>query len=292
MKNIESLSDLAGKKLIIYGAGSTGREVYSILRGIDGITITAFCDTHKSGVDARTGLEILSPADCAAYNEDHMVVIGVFDVLKPDDCAEIHDQLTRMGFPWERVLGYAQIIRQLCKDLPAESFYWQHADESYDWNTNIVLVQHISRNVGENDKSLADLGAGGMTLRNYLRDGVVYYPVDYKARTHETIVCDFNKKEFPNVDADVYVLCAMLYYMDDPKWLLAQCARFAKNKIIVALLRSNMSISPEFMRAHGHKNAMYFDEISLLLGEYGFTPSNDTTIAEVARRYIVYSKDE
>lgn len=52
-------------------------------------------------------------------------------------------------------------------------------------------------------RSVMDLGAGQMYLKTLLPQEVSYLPVDYVRRCLETVVCDFNRYEFPDSEADL-----------------------------------------------------------------------------------------
>ena len=68
-----------------------------------------------------------------------------------------------------------------------------------------------------------DLGCGEMRLREFLKD-CVYIPVDYQTRGPETLVCDFNRGEFPGVLADVCFVSGCLEYIENPAWFIGQIA--------------------------------------------------------------------
>ena len=63
-----------------------------------------------------------------------------------------------------------------------------------------------------------DLGCGKCWLKSFLKPGSVYIPVDYLKRTDETIVCDFNKHEFPEIESDVIFISGCFEYVRDYKW--------------------------------------------------------------------------
>lgn len=98
--------------------------------------------------------------------------------------------------------------------------------EQYDWRKRIVAMASF---VNDEDKSVMDLGAGKMHLKRLLNDGVKYYPVDYKKNAADTVVCDFNKYEFPDIFVDVIVAAGILEYIEDPFWFMdkmtARCSK-------------------------------------------------------------------
>jgi len=290
MHSINSLSDLIDRRIIIYGAGVTGRIVYTFLtKKGSGINIIAFCDTYKTGVEPKTCLQIIKPEGLKDY-KDAIVIIGLSDYLKIKDVEEIEQILLQQNITQEHTLRYSQFLK-LFSNYDNEEFGWQNfADDVYEFDINIQLIGELSACIDTNDKSVVDLGAGGMHLKKFIPSGSLYYPVDYKQRFDQTIVCDFNKKEFPEVKADVYVLCAMLYYIDDPIWLLEQSAEFASHKIIIALNNKSLVKNPEAMQTGGFKNYIFFDEIASVLKKFGFIAEKDVTLEDIARRYVMYRR--
>ena len=83
-------------------------------------------------------------------------------------------------------------------------------------------IRQMAAFVPPNSRVL-DLGCGEMRLRGFLKD-CVYIPVDYRARSPETIVCDFNRGEFPDVRADVSFVSGCLEYIENPAWFIGQIA--------------------------------------------------------------------
>jgi hypothetical protein len=67
--------------------------------------------------------------------------------------------------------------------------------------------------------SVLDLGCGKEWLVDYVgRDR--YTGVDYKARSAQTIVCDFNRRQFPSVHRDVAFVSGCLEYVEEPAWFI------------------------------------------------------------------------
>jgi hypothetical protein len=281
---------MASHSVIIYGAGTTGLHVYLLLtKKENGMNIVAFCDTYKTGMEPKAGLQIIRPENLKEY-EDAIIIIGVSDYLKVNDVQDIEQELIRQNIKQDNILRYSQLLK-LLSNYNKEDFEWQHfMDDIYNFDINIHLIGELSRCIDINDKSVVDLGAGAMNLRRFIPPDSLYYPVDYKRRCDQTIVCDFNKREFPNINADVYVLCAMLYYVDDPIWLLEKSAEFASRKIIIALNNKSLAEYPEAMHAEGYKNYIFFNEIASTLKKYGFIDEKDVTLEDIARRFVLYTR--
>ncbi len=80
--------------------------------------------------------------------------------------------------------------------------------------------------------SVMDLGAGQMFLKTMLPEMVAYYPVDYLQRAPETIVCDFNRMEFPERKADYVVAAGILHFVQNSKWFFERVSGCTDNLIL------------------------------------------------------------
>lgn len=120
--------------------------------------------------------------------------------------------------------------------------------ELFHWKKRLVAMAQF---VSEEDQSVMDLGAGSMHLRGLLNSNVTYFPVDYKKNAEDTVVCDFNKYEFPEINVDVIVAAGILVYMKDPLWFLDKIASSCKKCIIShkgqELFPNNMLYSQEII---------------------------------------------
>jgi coenzyme F420-reducing hydrogenase beta subunit len=148
---------------------------------------------------------------------------------------------------------------------------WQERENSpdFDWSAWERRIVEMTRYLENADRSVLDCGSGNMFLKKVLKDGVKYYPVDYKKRFDETIVCDFNRKEFPDIDVDVIFLSGILEYINDPKWFLAESADRAKK---IVLSYNPLDILPDIAlrRSAAWVNDLSKDEIITILHSLGF----------------------
>lgn len=92
-------------------------------------------------------------------------------------------------------------------------------------------IQVMSQYVGKTD-SVLDLGCGQMWLKEFLSSSNSYTGVDYQQRDSETIVCNFNNHEFPDVKADVFFISGCLEYVIDPGAFICRIAAGCKRCII------------------------------------------------------------
>lgn len=132
-----------------------------------------------------------------------------------------------------------------------------------EWRKRIAALHSF---IDEEDKSVMDLGAGSMLLRRMLSEDVIYYPVDYKKNAEDTIVCDFNKREFPNVHVDVVVAAGILDYIADPEWFLTEISQHC-NKLL---------ISYKGLERYGYA-ALYTRDIISYLNGLGFGMTGQIT---------------
>ncbi|WP_298068264.1 polysaccharide pyruvyl transferase family protein [uncultured Mailhella sp.] len=85
-----------------------------------------------------------------------------------------------------------------------------------DWRKRTIAVRKL---LGDDIQSVIDVGAGSMFLGRLLNPEVRYYPVDYERHCDETLVCDLNAYQFPDIKADAAVLAGILEYLNDIDWL-------------------------------------------------------------------------
>jgi len=104
---------------------------------------------------------------------------------------------------------------------------WINLNESYD-----DRIAFMSRYI-ERDSSILDMGAGALALKKYLPPGCLYQPCDIVARDATTIVCDFNKKEYPPLKHYDVVFCSgLLEYIEDLPSFLKQACHYSQRFII------------------------------------------------------------
>jgi len=65
-------------------------------------------------------------------------------------------------------------------------------------------------------RSVLDLGCGRMWLEEFIGRDMLYLPVDRVRRDERTLICDFNRAEFPDVFADVGFVSGCLEYIRNP----------------------------------------------------------------------------
>jgi len=83
----------------------------------------------------------------------------------------------------------------------------------------------------DSGESVIDLGCGKMWLRSFLK-GNIYHGVDYTQRDPNTIVADFNRYQYPDIEADVAFISGALEYVEDYDWFIHQVSTHSRKCIV------------------------------------------------------------
>ncbi len=99
---------------------------------------------------------------------------------------------------------------------------WQD-NEYFDpiWQERIQMMSKFIKS----DDSIVDLGCGKMWLKKFISPNNKYFPVDYIKRDEETIVCDFNQSQFPNIQSSIYFISGCLEYIDNYDWFISEISK-------------------------------------------------------------------
>ena len=137
--------------------------------------------------------------------------------------------------------------------------------------------------------SVLDLGCGQMWTKQYLHQDSAYFPVDYTDRGGNTIVCDFNKKEFPVQHADMAFVSGTLEYIKDARWFVDQIAAHCDQCAISYCLKEYHS-GAFFRRAQAWVNNFSHKQIIKLFTDAGF--QLETENSSIANNRIFYFTKE
>ena len=118
-----------------------------------------------------------------------------------------------------------------------------------------------------------DLGCGKQWLREYL-DRCEYIPVDYCSRSADTLVCDINRGEFPDMSVDVCFVSGCLEYADKPDWLVGKIAAQAR-LCVISYCAADGVPDPITRASLGWKNSFTKDELVSLFESKGMRPEGN-----------------
>lgn len=123
-----------GKKVVIFGAGRHGHQIYDILR-YQKIEVAFLCDNNKGGsIDKETGLKVLKTDELKNHTEDFLILIGVADKKITQS---IENQLINIGFYSEQISNTLDYVKKMTienLDLYHDNFKW------YFWAGSIILI--------------------------------------------------------------------------------------------------------------------------------------------------------
>ena len=108
-------------------------------------------------------------------------------------------------------------------------------------------IGHMASYLG-GAQSVVDYGSGPEWLKEFLAPGVAYFPCDYVRRSESTIVCNFNRWEFPCVVTDAAFVSGCLEYVDQPEWFIEQVSTHSERVVM-----SYCTIDQNPDRAHRRK---------------------------------------
>lgn len=249
---------LTERPLALFGMGGMGAK------------IIAYCDAHHIPIaclvdnntekqeQGQDGRKVLSPQEMrAAYpNANVLISSAVF-------FHEIKKQLEDLGVPADQILSYTLFI--------AENVTWSALDEGADWKRMRMRNRDVAMWIDENVHSVIDYGAGEMFLKTLLSAGCAeYYPIDYIRRSDETIVCDLNAGDFPDISADVAVLTGILEFVTTAESLLRHVSATTKQKIILSYMTLEKFPDIEGRRISAYVNHFTEQEVIDLMAQNGF----------------------
>ena len=127
--------------------------------------------------------------------------------------------------------------------------------------------------------SVADLGCGEMWLKDFLTTGNTYNPVDYKERGSGTIICDFNKGEFPDIICDIaFVSGCLEYVIDYPSFIYSISGNYSACILSYCPLEIISNIKER--TALAWKNHLKEDEVAKQFLQHGFNLVEKTTFQD------------
>jgi len=145
---------------------------------------------------------------------------------------------------------------------------WQDIEYfNEDWKLRIKNLHLLSPKL--DGKIIMDLGCGKMWLKELLDSSSVYIPVDYVYRGPKTVVCDFNKGEFPSIRCDISFVSGCLEYIDDPSWFIKEICLKSDICLISYCPVEHYPTSKERI-AKAWKNALSIPEVMELFLENNF----------------------
>lgn len=112
----------------------------------------------------------------------------------------------------------------------------RNVHENPHWDARNVYIASLI----PDRSSVLDLGAGAQTLRGHLKPGCRYQPCDLVRSSPDVILCDFNRRAFPNLAGELfdYVVCSgVLEYIRQPEEFIAHIRHYGRRLIVTYNVR-------------------------------------------------------
>lgn len=249
------ISHLKGRPLVLYGFGGAGSRIgqWCDEYGIDYV----FADRQAKQKQKETNRLVIPPELLAKDYPNANIVIS--SMIYYD---EIKENLLSMGINEGNLLS--------CQLFFPERVTWRELERSTEWGTHMGRVKLIADWISEKTTSVADYGAGKLSLRQFLEPAVVYCPIDYVKRSEDTVVCDFDRDSFPEIRADVSVCTATLVFLERAEKLLEHICTHTAQEIILSYVAWETFPHTAGRRASGYVNDFTHNDIQKPLLRHGF----------------------
>ena len=138
------------------------------------------------------------------------------------------------------------------------------------WMERIQLMRDM---IEDDCKSVLDLGCWECELESLLPDTVQYIGCDYVKRRDDTIVCDLNNYEFPEIAFDVAYISGSLEYMEHLDWYFDQISKAEK---MIVMSYSALEYYPLIDLRKGKSWVSHLSSLEIIqaLAERGFELSD------------------
>ena len=154
---------------------------------------------------------------------------------------------------------------------------WENLDRFWPERNKIVA------NSIPNGSNVIDLGAGMQKLSEVLPDNCTYQAVDLFPRDKNTIICDFNEDEFPNIEQYDVVVCQGLFeYIHDISSFMSNFENW--NGRIVCTYHID---TPTSVQADEWFNQYKLDDFCLFFTRVGFSLVLNSQLPEKQDNHIL-----
>jgi hypothetical protein len=133
------------------------------------------------------------------------------------------------------------------------------------WEKRVVVLARMIKCKGR----LVDYGCGQQHLRKHLPLGTQYVPVDYTSRSPDTIVADFNKLPYPQIDGQIAFISGFLEYMQNAPSFIGHIKRLSYQEVVMSYCCVEGISSLDERTRLGWKNHLSLSELlSEFLGPF------------------------
>lgn len=251
----ELLRLLKERPLVLYGMGGAGTR---IAKWCDEHWIEySFADQAAEQKRKLTDKPVLLPEDLLPEFSDVNIVVTSIVYYN-----EIVERLLQLGIARENILSYQVFLMS--------GIRWRDLEESTVWGTHRGRMELIAGLLPSGTQSVADYGEGKLSLKQFIDASIVYYPIDYRKRSEETILCDFDKDVLPGLQTEAAVCTATLVFIDRAEVLLQHLCRNTAYTILLSYVTTDIFPDTDGRRASGYVNDYSEKELIEMLQRGGF----------------------
>ena len=233
---------LIAKPLVLFGMGGAGARIAEWCNAQE--IPYVFADSNSVKKQSETKENVLSPESLISEHQDANIVISSIIYYR-----EIEDTLRSMGIDDSRIFSYKMFM--------PEHITWNDLETAANWDTMKKRVYYLSEWIDKTIKSIADYGAGKMYMKECIDSDVSYFPIDYIRRTDETIVCDFNRGEFPKLQTDVALCLGIFEVLNSAETLMQHVCENTDKDIIVSYPTTD-----KFPDIEGRRTSAYLNDLT------------------------------
>jgi hypothetical protein len=265
--NADVIVSVPSEQLYIVPTGQLAREAPSLSKFLGLPSGAVSGQTHEYAGDY-----VASPVD----ELDRSYLCSRLDWYTSQLLAAVRGHLTseQMGLLEEALTAAS---------LPTDIRRWSNAANLHDtWARRSVLAARFV----PQGATLLDLGCGKMAVEKYLPPGCRYVPVDVVARDARTVVCDFNKKEYPPLDGVTHIsVLGVLEYVHDPQAFWRWLAKSGK-PLIVSYIAAVPSFPPNRRRAMGWVNDLTREQFLAMTGTTGHVLTHEERVSADSTLFV------
>lgn len=243
-------------------------------------SIDAFVDSDgefTEGMENYLGKPIYKSDDFVIENKNE-IFIFIGSVIY---YSELKLRLLKLGFKEDEDFRWALGFPG---DSKCKAFWhdleWNDTSKNSNAIDNVVSgkfwldrMKLIAELLDDKTKCVVDLCGANGRMQTFLKEDIDYFAVDYMKYTEDTILCNLDKYEYPDIkykanDVTV-VLLASIQYIEDWRWLLKKVSESCDTFICA---HSEIGrISRDYRREHYcWKNALFSYDIILEMQKNGF----------------------
>lgn len=166
------------------------------------------------------------------------------------------------------------------KFFPKKYLDWKKIEYfNTDWKSRIEIMSQFIKS----GDSVLDLGCGEMWLKEFMPKDCVYIPVDYRKRKEDTVVCDFNKNEFPEMKVEVGFISGCFEYIVDYNLFVGKLRKYC-DRVIISYVSTEIQSNLRKRKNNAWRNHLDKNQFLKVFVRNGF--NLDKTVSD--GQYVVY----